>query len=64
MSKKSTNLRDIQEVLALMKILYGNDEVKDDTKISDSHGKSRATRSGEVAESTPDIEGILLQKQQ
>lgn len=62
MRRKSVNLRDQQEVQALMKILYGFDEVKDDTKIYDSHGESRATRSCEVAESTPDVEGLLLQK--
>jgi hypothetical protein len=45
-----------------MKILYGNDEVKDDTKISDSHGKPRAKSLGQVAESTPGLEGLLLQE--
>jgi hypothetical protein len=62
MKRKTVNLRDQQEVLALMKILYGNDEVKDDTKISDSHGKPRATRPCEVAESAPDTERVLLQE--
>jgi hypothetical protein len=64
MKKKSVNLREKQDVLALMKILYGNDEVKDDTKVSDSHGEPRATCSGQVAESPPGFEGLLLQEQQ
>ncbi len=62
--KKSANLRDRQEVLALMKQLYGNDEVKDDTKISDSNGESRATGIGEMVVSSPDTERVLLQEQQ
>ncbi len=63
MSKRKTvNLRDQKEVFELMKILYGNDEVKDDQKVSHTHGEPRATRFGQVAESAPDIEGFLLQK--
>lgn len=62
MSKKSINLRDRQEVLALMKILYGTNEVKDDTKVYDSHGESGAASACEVAKPAPDTKGLLLQE--
>lgn len=42
------NLRDRQEVMALLKQLYGNDEVKDDQTISNPRGKGGTTRTGEV----------------
>jgi len=62
MKRKTVNLRDQQEVLALMKILYGNDEVKDDTQISDSNRESRAKGIGEVVKSAPHAKGLLLQE--
>lgn len=62
MKRKTVNLRDQQEVLALMKILYGNDEVKDDTQISDSNRESRAKSTCEVVESAPVAERVLLQE--
>jgi hypothetical protein len=62
MKRKTVNLRDQQEVLALMKILYGNNEVKDDTQISDSNRESRAKSIGEVVESAPVAERVLLQE--
>ena len=62
MKRKTVSLRDRQEVLALMKILYGNDEVKDDTQISDSNRESRAKGIGEVVESAPFAERVLLQE--
>ena len=62
MTKKSINLRDRQEVLALMKILYGTNEVKDDTKVYDSHRESGAKSSCEVVKPSSGGEGLLLQE--
>lgn len=47
------NLRDRQEVMALLKQLYGNDEVKDDQTISNTRGTSRTKGVSEVVERTP-----------
>lgn len=61
-SKKNINSHDRHEVLELMKIIYGNKEVKDDKEIADSHGKPRTTSVSEMAESPSCFERLLLQK--
>lgn len=56
MKKKSKsqpiNLRDRQEVMALMKILYGNDEVKDDQACNDTDREPGTKVVGQVVESS------------
>lgn len=62
MAKKQINLRDNKEMLELMKILYGNDEVKDDQANRHTNREPRAKSLGKVVESAPDTEGLLLQE--
>lgn len=54
MKKKSkvqpVNLRDRQEVMALMKILYGNDEVKDDQTHINTHREPGTKVASKVVE--------------
>ena len=49
---KTINLRDRQEVMALMKILYGNDEVKDDQACINTNREPGTKVVGKVAESS------------
>jgi hypothetical protein len=50
---KQINLRDRQEVLALMKILYGNDEVKDDQTHINTHREPGTKVASKVVEPSP-----------
>lgn len=47
---KQINLRDRQEVMALMKTIYGNDEVKDDQTCINTNREPRAKVVGKVVE--------------
>lgn len=49
-NQKQINLRDKEKMLELMKLLYGNDEVKDDQAHINTKRESGATMAGEVAE--------------
>lgn len=64
MKKKNQpiNLRDRQEVMALMKILYGNDEVKDDQARNDTNGEPGTKSVGKVVEPSSTTKGFLLQE--
>lgn len=65
--KKVFNLADRKEVLQLMKQLYGNDEVKDDTTTTTTNSTTGATRTdmvGSMAESSPCSKRPLLQDKQ
>lgn len=64
MKKKTVSLRDHKEVMELMKILYGANDVKDDTKIPDTDRKPGTKSISEVDESAPDTTRLFLQEQQ
>jgi hypothetical protein len=51
--KKVFNLADRQDVLELMKQLYGENEVKDDKKVSDTQRKSGAEGISDVVKLPP-----------
>lgn len=51
--KKIVSLRDHKNMMELMKQLYGNDEVKDDSKNIYTNRESGAKSPGEVAELPP-----------
>lgn len=52
-NSKQINLRDNKEMLALMKQLYGNDEVKDDQACINTDRKPGTKVVGQVAGSSP-----------
>lgn len=47
-----------------MKILYGQDEVKDDQKTHNTHGKTGTKSASKMAKPSPNLEKLLLQEQQ
>jgi len=52
MKKKIVNMRDSKEMLELMKVLYGNDEVKDDQTHNNTHREPGTKVAGKVVESS------------
>lgn len=50
---KKINLRDKQQVMALMKIICGNDEVKDDPASINTNREPGAAVVGKVVEFSP-----------
>ncbi len=61
MKKKNSKLRSRAEVAALMKALYGKDEVKDDCKGCDSEREPGTEGTCEMADFSPHVEKLLLQ---
>lgn len=62
MKKKIVNLRDRQEVMALMKILYGNDEVKDDQACINTNREPGTEVASQVVESSSCSKRPVLQE--
>ena len=51
-SKKILSLSEHKDMMSMLKQLYGNEDVKDDTKVCDTNRKTRAKGVGEVVKPT------------
>ena len=61
-AKKSISLSDHKNMMELMKQLYGNDEVKDDSKVGSAKGICGAESPGILAKVSPEVKEVLSQE--
>jgi hypothetical protein len=63
-SQKTASLRDFKSFKDMIKDLYSNNEVKDDSKVSDTERGAGAKGASGLDELPPNCSRLLLQKQQ
>lgn len=64
MKKKVVSLQEHEDMMSMLKFLYGNDDAKDETEIHNPDGSAGTVGTGQMAESAPSTEGLIFPHKQ